>query len=248
MKTWLVTPSFCKAALLDDYLKHIYLTPPKTEFTHVIIDNHYPVDKEQNKKKLKELAREYNCLYVDSGQDLGLHRGLNNAMLRASIRPGDILIGCDPDDRPSPDFLDIMKEVMLADPKLAVCCLSFSVIFDRIKQGVTFKKMEIAGHDLRVHPGVEMWNIAGFNTHLLGRIGGFSQPNNFYGGIEIDLYKAWTKRDMYYGYLYNVISDALPMDRTNRVFFDPEYRQWKTDHVNGYKKSFELWLKERGKD
>lgn len=245
MNTWLVTSAFCKADLLEDLLEFVYSTPPKTKFTHIICDNHYPIDKENNRQKIKELSEEFGCHYIDSGRDLGLHRGINNAMMKAGVLPGDILVGLDPDDRPQAGFLDTMKAVMQAQPSLAVLCTSFSVIYQKMGEGVPFKPMMIAGHPVMVHPSIEMWNVAAFNTHFLNDIGGISQPNAYYGGIEVDLYRSWQKRGMFYGYLAGVTSEAVPVNRADTSLFDPQYRQWKTDHVNGYKKSFEEWLLEK---
>lgn len=242
MKVWLITPSFCKANLLAKFLEHIYKTPPKTEFTHIIIDNHYPIDKETNRKKILTLAMGYKCKYIDSGKDLGLHRGLNNAIIKAGIEPGDILVGCDPDDLPSPGFLDIFYEVMKEDPRLAVSCASFGVIEQRVKEGVPFAKREIAGHPILIHPTIEMWNVAAFNMQFIFDMGGFHQSHAYYGGIEVALQQAWNRRGMYYGYLPEINSEYAMVDRTDKTLFDPEYREWKTAHIGGFKGSFEEWL------
>lgn len=247
MTVWLFTPSFCKWKLLENCLEHVYSSPHMTAFRHVIIDNHYPVEKEENHSQLKRLSYNFGCDYVDSGKDLGLHNGINNAMLKMGVKPGDILIGLDPDDRPSPGFIDIFTEVMQSDPDLAIACATFGVIEQKIKEGVPFQKRTIAGRRILIHPTVEMWNVAAFNTQFIFDIGGFHQPHAYYGGVEIALYPAWSRRSMYYGYLTDINSEYVPVDRSDRNLFDPEYRQWKDAHLAGFKGGFEEWINQKKK-
>jgi hypothetical protein len=132
---------------------------------------------------------------------------------------------------------------MLADPSLAVLGLSFWVIPWKREKGVEFTDEVIAGHKVWIHPSVEMWNICGWNTTFLEEVGGLDQPNGFYGGLEAKLFPQWANRGLRLGYLPDVRSDHVPVDRDNLVFFDPEYRSWKTDHIGGFNGSFLEWLK-----
>lgn len=250
MKIWLFTPSFCKADLLEDCLKHIYLEKFSKDIwsslLHVIIDNHYPVDQENNSRRLKELAAKYGCIYVDSGKDLGLHEGVNNAMKVVGVKSEDFFIGCDPDDRPSHGWIQALVRTMTADPSIAVLGLNFWVIEWRKGQGALTEK-QVGEDTVWVHPGVEMWNIAAFRTSWLLEIGGLKQPNAYYGGLEAHLHHHMAIRGLKLAYLPEYRSDAAALDRDNPLFFDADYRQWKTDHVAGFKGSFEEWLKQHRK-
>lgn len=241
---YLFTPAFCKSVMLEECLKHLYATDEITKLgiKHVVIDNHYPVRKQENRSQIQNLCWQYGITYIDSGLDLGLHRGLNNAMQVLGMTSGDIFLGCDPDDRPSPGALTAMSDVIL-DPSVAVCGLNFWVIKERKTQIPNFYEAWIRGHRAWVHPFVEMWNVAAFNMKLIFDMGGFSQPNAYYGGIEARMYHEWLKRGLKLVYLPDHTSEASPVDRS--VLADPEYRQWKDEHVGGYPYSFEAWLKER---
>lgn len=246
-RTWLVTPAFIKAALLKDFFEHIYSTPPEGLEAHVVVDGNYPINKEQNSAEIKRLCEQYGCRYLNPGKDLGLQENLNHAIVECGIKSGDIFVGCDGDDRPSPGFVSALREVMLADPSVAVAALNFWVIDQRHREGV-FKEGSIAGHRVWVHPGVEMFSCVSFNMKLVFSVGGFSQPNAYYGGIEIALYNSWKPMGMKLVYLPDVRSDAKEVSRTNTAWFDPEYRDWKTAHVAGYKGSFGEWLKENNRN
>lgn len=246
MKTWLVTPSFCKADLLEDFLKYHYPAGPPSTFglnSHVIIDNHYPVDKEKNRRKIQELSKDYGCIYVDSGKDLGLHGGLNNMIKNVGISPHDFLIGHDADDRSTPGFFEHIENVMNADPNFAVIALNFGVINQRIKeQPSMFDIQIIGGESVAVHKSVEMFTVAGFNMKFIHDCGGFNQHWGYYGGLEACMFPQWAKRNLKLGYLLNYRSDVVHLDRANPKFFDPQYREWKTAHLGGFTGSFEQWL------
>lgn len=246
MRSFVVTPSFCKAAMLEDFLQYIYSEPKNMEgFEHVVIDNHYPVDKEENHDRLKKLCDKYEIVYVNSGKDLGLHEGVNNAIRMVGIKPEDIYIGCDPDDRPTHGSFQAMREVMLKDPSLPVLALNFWVLpWKQKEHGLVMEDETIAGHRVWRHPGVEMWNVAAFNMRIIDDMGGFRQPNAYYGGIEIALYHHWVKLKMKMGYLRDFSAEAVPVDRKNPDLYDFDYGTWKIDHAQrGFKGSFEEWLK-----
>jgi hypothetical protein len=239
MKTFIITPCFAKSTLVSDFLAHFYAAPPRFEFTHALLLNHYPVNREQNNEEIKKLAQLYDCTLVDTGGDLGLHRSLNHAVEKLGIGPMDLVIGHDPDDRCSPGALDAIRDVMCADPLVAVCGLNFSVI----QQKGPYPESAIAGHRVWVHPSVEMFNVVGWNMSLIHAAGGFSQPNSHYGGIEIALYPEWVNRGMKLVYLIDHTSDYIKVDRNDSRLFDQSYHEWKVAHGFGkFKGNFDEWL------
>lgn len=247
MRSWIFTPAFCKTELLRQCLKHLYSEPGNTEgFHHVVIYNHYPDRYSANVFDFKNLASLFGCIFIDSLYDRGLHDSLNNAMKIVGVQPGDIVIGCDPDDRPSHGAFQAMRQVMLATPKIAVLGLNFSVLpWKQGIEGAPWHESVIEGHRVWNHSGAEMFNIAAFNSTLLHEIGGFSQPNAYYGGIEIAMYQHWVRKGMRLAYLIDHTSEAVPVDRNDPLLFDGAYSQWKVAHATqGYKKGYADWLKD----
>lgn len=244
---WVFTPAFCKAAMLKGLIHHLHSNPDHLEgFKHVVIDQHYPVEKEKNQKQIRELCKESGSIYVDSLYDRGLHRGLNHAMKVVGVESTDIFIGCDPDDRPSVGSFKAMKKVMENEPMVAVCGLNFWVLPWKQKKDGDWPKEKLGGENVWVHPGVEMWNIAAFNLPFITRLGGFHQPNAFYGGIEVFLYEYWRQHGMKLVYLIDHTSEAVPVDRDNPDLYDKTYGTWKIDHAcHGYLHGYEQWLKEK---
>jgi len=216
---------------------------------HVIIDNHYPINKEKNRREIRQICESFGAIYVDSGRDLGLHEGLNHMTKKVGMGANDILIGCDPDDRPSPGSISAMDSGMRAlKGNVAVLALNFSVIKDRVNQGVPFRKLTVDGKRVLLHPSVEMWTVAAFDMGFIYGAGGFKQTYAYYGGLESALYGYMAAQGKALGYLQDFDADHLHLDRNDPTLFDPEYRMWKNAHLSGFSGSFEEWLIHSGRE
>jgi hypothetical protein len=243
---YLVTPAFCKAPLLAQCLDHLYADPTTTGLTtrHIIIDNHYPVEKERNSAVIKELAAKFNCRYVDSGKDLGLHHGLNNAIKQVNVNKDDLLIGCDPDDRPRPGAMKALVDVMNYNPKIAIAALTFNILhrnFGDLMARASVNKPPVPRH--WAHPSTDMWKIAAFRMSFVEQCNGFQEPNKYYGGIESNFHQHWKRLNMQLVYLPDHQLDHVG-EENSPEFLDTEYWQYKQAHVRGqFTESFEEWIK-----
>lgn len=240
-RTVLITPVFAKYEMLSRFLAHLYPTGA-CPYEHYILGNHYPVNEVKNHTIIGILAAHYGCKFIDSGSDLGLHRSLNNATAQMNLEPGDLIIGVDCDDRPDLGFVEALEGVMRADPKIAVAGLSFSVIKDRyIASRMAME--HLAGQAVWRHPSVEMFNVICTRWTFIEAMGGFSQPNAYYGGIEVAMHKEWSKRGMSLAYLMDFRSDAMEVDRGDPLIFDAQYGEWKIAHATqGFAGSFKDFL------
>ncbi len=244
-KTVLITPCFARWELLQNLLFHLHKDPAYGDIDHYVLDNYYPINKDLNHEKIAYLAKSFGCKFIDSGSDLGLHHSLNNAVKQIGLGDDDILICVDPDDRPTPGFVQAIEEAMRVDKSLAVLALNFWVIDQRIKEN----KLKLGidydySYSVWIHPSVEMFTIAAFNMKFINSIGGFDEPLPFYGGLESYLHSKWAPMGMRLGYLEHYRADATNVDRGDPKLFDPEFRLWKNAHVAGYKGGFEEWLRE----
>lgn len=244
---WIITPAFCRWELLADMLCHTHQDPLPKDTVHVVLDNHYPINKSENRSQIYELCEEYGCLYIDSKGDFGLHRSVNNAMKRLGMTKDDQFIGLDPDDRVSPGALQVLIEVMQKDKTFAVLGTSFKMVFDRMDSGFVYGYEKIAGHDILVHPNTDVWNVCAWNMEWLLSIGGLKQRHAYYFGLEETMYGEWFLRGLKFGYLADYTSDYVPVDRMNPSLFDREYGLWKCDHIKGFEGSFEEWLGTRSR-
>lgn len=244
-RTVIVTPCFAKSTMLAGLLEHVYKDPiGAPNLAHYILGNHYPVNKGANHEEIRTLAKRYGCTLIDSGSDLGLHKSLNNFVSVAGITSEDVVIGCDPDDRPTPGFATALADVMRADPSLAIAAANFWRIDEVLSTCPNPWLKQVSGHQVWIHPSVEMWNVCAWNMRLIHDVGGFHQPNSHYGGIEIGIAGAMRAKGMKLGYVLDVRSDAAVVDHGDARLIDPEYRRWKIDHATkGFAGSLADWLK-----
>lgn len=245
MRIVLVVPSFCKPELLEQCL--IHLKPeldanPQVE--RVIFSNPYPIRPKATILKTAQLARQFEFLHIVSPGDIGLHNGLNQVVKAKHLGPYDVLIGVDPDDRPTPGFIKAMTETMVLDSKIAVLGLSFKVIAEAKKNSPgLYVEKKVGDYRVWEHRTVEMWNIACYRMFFILGINGFKEQFAYYGGLESALYPEWVKAGMHLSYLADYNSEAAPVDKRDPHYFDQEYKQWKDMHItNQFKGSFDAWL------
>lgn len=216
------------------------IKPP--DFNHVIIDDNYPIKKGSVNHRVEYMAKKYGCIYLNSGKNLGLHKALNFGIREVGVDPDDFYINCDADDRPQPGMFDAMYDVMKVDLTLAVLGCQFSNINPKLKALPT---EQAGGHEIIIHPSVDMWNVSAINMRFIKAIGGFDEPYPFYGGIESYLYSKYNQMGMRLGYLKGFSSQYANVD--NKLI-DPEFTEYKQAHVAGpvsYAGSFESFLKEK---
>lgn len=241
MNKWIVTPAFCKAAVLEENFKNIASAPPMG-YKRVIIDGHYPVDKDENRKRIQQLCADYGAVYLDPGCDLGLHKNLNYAIDTLGIGPEDVMYGLDPDDFPAPGSIEKIEAIMQADRGIAVCANGWSLIDQRVREG-RLTMAAVAGHVVYFHKSVEMFRCCGWNMRFIHSLPQkFHQPNNYYGGLESYLFPKWAAQRLKLAYIQDTC-DNITLDRSNPNYFDPALRKYKDAHLSGFKGSFEEYIR-----
>lgn len=246
MKTIVVTPAFCKAELLDYSLGNYYENQTQS-FEHYILLNHYPINKEENNRKIYDIAYKYNCKIFDNEFDRGLHEGLNNFLNKSNFPENTIMIGFDPDSAIEPmsiGFDKAMDETLRigkVDHGIAILAL-WGIGIDlkyRMNKGV-FDKTLIGNKCVFLHPSVEMWSVAAFDLDFIKQVGGFKQPHAYYGGAEIALCGDLVNNKRCLAYLteYKERYHAYPKEEV----IDQIYAEWKRDHLAGFTGSLEEYI------
>jgi hypothetical protein len=243
MKTIVITPAFCKSIMLEQSLANYYEYQTEN-YEHWILLNHYPINKEKNNDEIRKIAEKFKCKLFDNQYDRGLHKGVNNFYVQNPQPEGTFQIGYDPDsaiEQLSHGFDKALSETLrigIKDHNLAI--LALWGIGVELKKKQLLNRTIINGNAVMIHPDIEMFSVTACDLDFINTIGGFSEPNEYYGGIEISLYQSFQKYNRKLGYLTEFKEKyfAYPAECV-----DPEYIQWKHDHVNGFIGSFESWLK-----
>jgi hypothetical protein len=241
-----VTPGFCKAELLDLSLQQYY-EYQKGNYEHWILLNHYPVHKAENDIKTIEIAKKYNCKTLDCAADISLHGSTNLLLKHLGWPDNTLLLSFDADsgiEQMSHGFDVVMSETMDEGIQthnigiLALWGIGIDLKYRKNKQ--EFKKVFIKNNAVLIHPSVEMWSVSMFDLDFIKAIGGLSQTNKYYGGIEVAMIRGFKQYNKCLAYLteYKEKYFMYPAETS-----DPEYAQYKYEHLHGFTESFEEWLK-----
>ncbi len=241
----IITLGFGPADIIHKSMTCLYETRnQELPVTHYMLDQHYPVNKEENRKQIAETCRYFGIKLIDAGRNLGLARGFNHVLETVKPKPGSIIIAYDPDTKPiTPGWDMALVRAICGDPEQLV--VWSSLIHDGVEDqlpSVTqeerfadgFIKMNILNQPV-------MNSISAFEFDWLNRVGGLSEPNSFYGGLEVSM---WHKLQ---GKQWAFLPDWAESSEF-RGLHDEAYTAYKYLHANTklWPGDFETWI-EAGK-
>jgi hypothetical protein len=248
-KVLLLVAGFCKHELLRASRAFFepLLTPGLID-EKVLLLNKYPLPSvKENEEGLIQVAKDYGYKTWDSKADLGLHMSLNYYLENNPQPPGTILMGLDADSCTDSQkgFDKALCEVLDGSNGLLGSVSLWNVGMDNTVRRFPIWDNEecIANHKVFVHPHVEMMNITVFDLDVITNAGGFQEPYKYYGGMEMWLLSVYKPLGKKFGFLMNYKETGNMYPIVN----DPEYRQWKNDHLRGDTSSFGEWLVKNGK-
>src|SRR4030042_4053004 len=204
MATIVITPAFCKAALLEQSLANYYEYQTEN-YEHWILVNHYPVNRKKNNNEIRKVAEKFKCKVFDSEYDRGLHNSVNNFYAHNPQPPGSIHIGFDPDsaiEQLSHGFDKALSGTLqcgIIDHSIAF--LALWGIGAEIHKKDLINKLFINDNAVIIHPTIEMFSVGAIDLDFIKLIGGFSQPNNYYGGAEVYFWSYMQKYNKKLAYL-----------------------------------------------
>lgn len=216
---------------------------PRDQFKHILIDQHYPNDREKIKEWIDERAKIDNVLVYDPGKNLGLARGFNYAFSKINLQPDDLVILYDPDMCPvTPGWGEAMVKVH-QDKSIAWTTL----IFDHVKGEMSergFRDLEINGIRVRQTFASVVNSCCMLKASFLIESGGTHEVNPYYGGLECHMWPYLIKQDLKWVFLLDYIEDQ----GLNHLR-DPDYTEYKyaTTHGGEEQLEFNDWLIKHGR-
>jgi hypothetical protein len=243
MKIKVITLGYCKAETWRRCVKQLYATKsPDTEWEHLFMYHYYPVNEDNNKRELRQIANEYNLIWIQPEKNLGGCEGFNWAM-REYMKDDELILGIGPDSCPTTHGWDLAMYQAMQDKRVG---------WIGLKQG------RISDDELAVRPHTNE-NINEIDVHLCGQpmmIGmsmvrldwlraanGFSQPTKYYGGSEAGSWYALKNK----GYELALLRDHFESGEIKEATQDPHYRDWKVEHAQSrYAGNFDEYLKDKG--
>lgn len=236
-----ITLGFTPSRILKESLRNFYATRC-LQFEHIFLDNHYPINKEQNQLECMELCEEYGLTYIDAGKNLGLHHGFNYALKEIGFKKDDIVIAFDADSYPTIPMWDLALWDTLQDPEIA-----WSSLMNPRSMG----DLKSKGYETRTIENREIWiahnavvnSVCAFRGDFLTSTEGLHEPNDWYGHLETDMFGRLQTLGLRWGFVNGYgESDHL------RDMHDRDYvvYKWCLAHHRSWSGDFESWL-EAGK-
>lgn len=205
-----------------------------TDPCHVILlDNNCPlcIDKDF----LPNMCSEYGFTYLNAGENLGLHNGYNYAM---GYLPDDCerFIIYDGDMFPETEDWHLPLLKIHDDERVIWSGLWNKHTYREMSERPSHKEV-IMGYNCTIPHVPVIAMCCAYNKRWIDSVGGFTEPNKWYGGLEIAMWNKMPKGKII-AYLDDYKELECPVNN------DDVYAQYKWEHAhNGLEMSFEEYLK-----
>lgn len=239
---YVISLAYMPARIVGRSLASFYSTKnPDLQLQHILVDQHYPLDRRENETKIRWLCDYHEITYLDPGKNLGLHNGFNYAMEHIGVSQNDLVIGYDPDSVPiTPGWDMALVRTIEGDPdrKIVWSSLLTPRALADLKR-VGYRKKRIDGYIEAWLPLAPVTNsVCCFRGDWLLSVGGFWEPREYYGHLEAAL---WQRLG---GYQWAFCPGWQETDDM-RADHDLDYNRWKHIHSHRdlFQGDFAAWLK-----
>ncbi|MBP7210947.1 MAG: hypothetical protein KBA02_07125 [Paludibacteraceae bacterium] len=212
---------------------------------HYFLYQHYPINKEENKKQLQDICNKYGIIWIDSGYDRGLHNGFNHLVSVIDPKDEDVLLGIDPDDIVLTRGWDkAIVDVVSSQNSVTMACLDNYFALNH-SPGCVFEDAVIAGYRVKIPTNrPTMMNASGFTARWFKQMGGFNEPTTHYGHVESHIWQQLIKHFKRYAILLDYKLENRPGQLPEQ---NPLYTQYKQAQASFQsRESFEEWLIKKG--
>ena len=236
MKTHLITVVHGPAEVFAASFLRLFSSTPAKFDSIVVVDNHWPLNKEANTKSIAVVAEAVGAKLVKpEGGNIGGHQGSNFGISHIQSEADDLILGFDYDSWPvTPGWCEALVCGMKNSNFDSISLLHSDIkeIHDQRKTkwitsvcgGVRVGKL--------VHPemfNLTIWRAAWLKAHPL--VG-----HGFYGHVE-----SLTHGYNNHGYTLDYLEGHHPIPCS------ATYHEWKRSHAGGnFKENFDVWCKQKG--
>lgn len=239
-KVWAISLCYNDFDIIQKSLQQFYATyGDRVEVEHVLVDQHWPIDKQMHQLKLKEFCKHNNFIYMNPGRNLGLAKGFNYALDNSNIPDNAMVVGYDPDSYPTKEnWLDAMCDVFVADQSIGWISLWHQHSSRQlVSEGAGKQQEMIGGWRVNVVNQAVMNSVCGFRMSWLRKTGGLQEPNEYYGGLEVCMFPKLAQHKMRWVFMSDYFErPELNSPRAYQVY------KWKYAHEHSVKTDFETWV------
>lgn len=243
MGVFVITLGFAPARLLRRSFENYHRTRTEQDVSHVLVDQHYPLRKEQNREEVRAICEEFGVKIADPGKNLGLHHGFNFGLKASGAKPGDVVIALDPDSFPVTQGWDTaLVRAIQVDPQRKV--VWSTIMHPNCKNDIL---QAHKGYDERWadERRIKMWvmrlpvmnTTCAWDVEWLLSVGGLDEPRPFYGHLEANMFSKLGRKQ------WAFLPDFIETDELH-LLHDPEYvrYKWAHSHTMKFNGDFEAYI------
>ena len=211
---------------------------------HLIVDQCWPLDREEMEHVFGYLAREYGCKVVRPGRNLGLAKGFNWALEQVPFPDNGGVIGYDPDSWPvTPGWDRAMCDAFVRYPWASWFSLWHPHAERELLAEGRGQVLENDASLVKAKSAV-MNSVCMFRRGWLRACGGLYEAHHYYGGLEVHMWPKLVEHKTQWLFLKNYREEFWPYPE----MIDVNYRAWKwaTCHLGEKQIEFGEWLKLKG--
>lgn len=233
-----ISLAFMNSDIIEKSFDRLYETKnPDLPIDHHVLFQHYPINKEENLRKLQDICRKHNIVLHDAGRNLGLHEGFNFLFRKLNPDPSEIVIGYDPDSYPIGVGWDLAL-VRAIDG-------STDTVWASLMNPRSRGELTERGYDKEIVDGyLHVWktkhavanSVCAFKYDWLLKVG-FTEPRPFYGHFESEMFNKLK------GKRWAFVCGWTESDHL-RDLHDRPYVEWKWAHAHlkTFDGDFKSWL------
>ena len=204
----------------------------------IVLDNHYPIHRQNGRNWLRDLCDKLRFRYIDNGYNMGLYDGYNFLLTELPqdckgviLHDGDHLIN---EEGWTKAIFDVLE-----DETVGNCIVSNAINYRELHER-GFESAVINGHKVRVTKQVICSTVGGWSMPFLRAIGGITAPNKYYGGNEIHMWDHFRQQ----GKRMVVLEDFSEELDSMKALQDWQYEEYKLLYAHkGLRTSFADYLK-----
>lgn len=248
-KVYIISLGYNNAAVMKAGIGRMYETMAlkPEEFTHVILDQHYPIRRSEVLNLFDGFRKNYGATVMDAGSNLGLHHGWNWVCDRLPLEEEDVVIGYDPDSWPVQPGWDLAMVDALQHWKTTQCpwvSVTSEVVWHM--PNARFEEWQLGRYKMLTPISHPCWvqSVCGFVWGPLKAVGNFVEPNPLYGDLEKTLAPKYAALGYKMAWMLDYHDEIRRLDGHE----DAEYRNWKyaTAILGEPQVPLEEWCEKKG--
>lgn len=245
MRVIINTLAFAPFRVFKASVDQVYSTLGITDFEHRVLNQHYPINKAENTKLIREYCESRNMRWFDVGENIGLSGGYNYLIKQGNLEHEDIVILEDPDVWPvTPGWGEaIVRAVSPNEIGITIGIVSL------MTPPAAYQKINVPYTDVHINglkatlPHVAIINsLCGMPGRLLLKLGDLQESNKYYGGFESVNFPRLQEIGYSWAYLDDYKEEKLD-DNVAKPDHCYSLYKWAYAYEHSTDLDFESWLK-----